>query len=212
MPPPTVALKLKLVGFNAIVAWPSKLRFTCTVCGLFVAWGSATVMTPVKLATGKAVLVTETVKLVEAPGARLPEVGLTASQPEGELEAEAVKRRVAVPVLLRVTVWLGGLAPWTKALKLKLVGLSAIVACGCTASARLTLTLCGLFVACESETERLPEKLPAARPAMLTEMVSVVEPPAGTLPLVGLTLNQPELEAAAWKLSAAVPGLLSVMV
>ena len=47
---------------------------------------------------------------------------------------------------------------------------------------------------------------------MFTETVSVVEPPAGTLPLAGETLNQPELEGVAVKFSVAVPVLLSVTV
>ena len=47
---------------------------------------------------------------------------------------------------------------------------------------------------------------------MFAETVSVVDPPAGTLPLAGETLNQPELEGVAVKFSVAVPVLLSVTV
>src|SRR5438128_5420682 len=56
---------------------------------------------------------------------------------------------------------------------------------------RLTETLCGLFEAAGSETLMLPVKLAAASPAMLVETVKLVELPAATLPLMGLTLSQP---------------------
>ena len=90
-------------------------------------------------------MLTETVSVVEPLGGTLPLAGETLNQPE--LEGVAVKFSVAVPVLLSVTVSLAGFDPPVIALKLKLVGLSPMVARGVAVSEKAMLTLCGLLLA-----------------------------------------------------------------
>jgi len=51
-----------------------------------------------------------------------------------------------VPVLVMLTLWPGGLAPWV-AEKLRLVGARPIVGINGAVSVRVTVTVCGVFVA-----------------------------------------------------------------
>ena len=90
-------------------------------------------------------MLTVTVSVVCPPGAKLPLAGETLNQPD--LEGVAVKFSVAVPVFVSVTVCVAGFDPPAIALKLKLVGLSPMVARGAGVTESDTLTLCGLLLA-----------------------------------------------------------------
>ena len=99
---------------------------------------------------------TTVIELVYVPAESPVTLGATASEPEpvpeaGETESqeavlEAFQLRVPVPVLVMLTLWPGGLAPWV-AEKLRLVGARPIVGINGAVSVRATVTLCGVFVA-----------------------------------------------------------------
>jgi len=80
---------------------------------------------------------------VSAPGP-VPAAGETESQ---EAVLEAFQLRVPVPVLVMLTLWPGGLAPAWVAEKLRLVGARPIVGINGAVSVRVTVTVCGVFVA-----------------------------------------------------------------
>ena len=99
---------------------------------------------------------TTVIELVYVPAESPVTLGATASEPEpvpeaGETESqeavlEAFQLRVPVPVLVMLTLWPGGLAPWV-AEKLRLVGARPIVGINGAVSVRVTVTVCGVFVA-----------------------------------------------------------------
>ena len=96
------------------------------------------------------------IEFVYVPAESPVTLGATASEPEpvpetGETESqeavlEAFQLRVPVPVLVMLTLWPGGLAPWV-AEKLRLVGARPIVGINGAVSVRVTVTVCGVFVA-----------------------------------------------------------------
>ena len=99
---------------------------------------------------------TTVIELVYVPAESPVTLGATASEPElvpeaGETESqeavlEAFQLKVPVPVLVMLTLWPGGLAPWV-AEKLRLVGARPIVGINGAVSVRVTVTVCGVFVA-----------------------------------------------------------------
>ena len=96
------------------------------------------------------------IELVYVPAESPVTLGAMASEPEpvpeaGETESqeavlEAFQLNVPVPVLVMLTLWPGGLAPWV-AEKLRLVGARPIVGINGAVSVRVTVTVCGVFVA-----------------------------------------------------------------
>ena len=100
---------------------------------------------------------TTVIELVYVPAESPVTLGATASEPEpvpeaGETESqeavlEAFQLRVPVPVLVMLTLWPGGLAPAWVAEKLRLDGARPIVGINGAVSVRVTVTVCGVFVA-----------------------------------------------------------------